>query len=211
MSLAIGWWDAQSQTHRLLTDRRIVSWPFLLQPRAKIVSFHTANAHEAVALVGDQRLYQLCSVQRGAYISERIGNLRRAIIDEGWISTSKTGAPSWNLAGIMVCQEHNRDGGSLYTLDGSFAVTMVSRADPFNMAFVGSGAEIGRAILFDAFGTNRLEDLRLDQIAFRAMRAASQIRTDVGDGVSLWVSVAPKVLEFANIADCEAYLAGSAV
>ena len=213
MSLAIGWWDAQSQTHRLLTDRRIVSGPVLLQPRAKIVSFHTATAHEAVALVGDQRLYQLCSIQRGAYISERIGNLRRAIIDEGWISTSKTGAPSWNLAGIMICQEYSRDGDSLYTLDGSFAATMVSRADPFNMAFVGSGAEIGRAIFFDALRAAKIssEYLRLDQIALRAMRAAPEIRTDVGDGVSLWVSGAPKVLEFANIADCEAHLAGGAV
>ncbi|HMY57968.1 MAG TPA: hypothetical protein PK472_06935 [Pseudomonadota bacterium] len=193
-----------------MTDRRIVSGPFLLQPRAKIVSFHTANAHEAVALVGDQRVYQLCSVQRGAYIAERIGNLRRAIIDEGWISTSKTGAPSWNLAGIMVCQEYGREGGLLYTLDGSFAATMVSRADPFNMAFVGSGAEIGRAILFDALRAAKIAELRLDEIALRAMRAASEIRTDVGDGVSLWVSGAPKVLEFANIADCEAHLAGGA-
>lgn len=208
MSLAIGWWDRHSQTHRLLTDRRIVSGPFVLHPRPKIINFHTVNAFEAVALVGDQRLYQLCSLQRGAYISERLSNLRKAIIDDGWISASKTGAPSWSLAGLVVSQQYSSE-GSLYTLDGSFASALVKNPDL--MAFVGSGAEIGRAILFDALYLSQVAgtELRLDQIAIRAMRAASKIRTDVGDGVSLWVSGVPKVLEFADISDCEAHLAGA--
>lgn len=203
MSLAIGWWDERSQTHRLMTDRRIVCGAQIMQPRSKIVGFSTANAFEAVALVGDQRLYQLCAMQRGAYISERLDRLREAIQEEGWNSVSKTGAPSWNLAGLVVSHQYTQD-TTLYTMDGSFATTKVPRTH--SMAFVGSGAEIGRAILLDRMRDAKDGGLLLDQIALRAMRVASELRTDVGDGVALWVSGEPGVWEFPELLDCELHL-----